>query len=590
MIDKITTFTRSCGKIAVCVFTAAALILAPVNQALSPALPGFHDGIFSETVYGEPDNPDAGNPNPVNPDGTPTTNPDGTPAANPDNPGGASDETATPAPIQWPAAPELSCESAVLIEASTGTVLYDKDCHSTRYPASITKIMTALLALEHGNLSDMVPFTYYDVYTLETDAARIYLDKDDELSLKDCLYAIMLASANDASNAVAEYVAKKQPEYTKRIEELQASGQTFDESEVAIQVFADMMNRRATECGALGTHFVNPHGLFLEDHYTTAYDMAMITREAIKNEQFLQIEQSTSYIIPTTKSKSEELPIANRHKMVFPRNEEFYEGILGGKTGYVDQSGNTLVTFAKKNGMILISVVLMAGPGTVYTDTRTLLDYGFNNFTLHNISDYETKFQPTGNSILGTASKALSTSASLISVSKSDNIVLPIKATFDQCSSSMTYADGSSNLFATINYTYADHVVGTTTLTINDDKSNDFQFGPALEQESTRQPKEENDVIRINIWFVLGGIAILAVIALIFLYRIRFKQSVNRNRNSASSRSRSKRGSSSGGISFRNKRGLFSRRRRNRTRKRSQSHSLGRSNGWTGFSKRSRRR
>lgn len=446
-------------------------------------------------------------------------------------------------PVSWPAYPDIYAEAGVLIEASTGTVLYDKNCHQQMYPASITKILTTLIALEEGNLSDMVEFSHYAVYSLEVGDAHISRQEGELLSLKDCLYAVMLASANEVANAVGEYVAKKSQAYTDRIAELQAAGTEYDESKVAIEIFAEMMNERAAEAGALGTHFCNPNGLFNENHYTTCYDMAMITRAAAMNDEFLKLESNITYTIPTTNKATETHPIKNRHQMMFPLNSVYYEGILGGKTGYVDQSGTTLVTFAKRNGMTLISVVMKTNGANVYNDTKLLLDYGFNNFSLSNISETETKFSfnKTGNySNLNTVFDA---NTSLIELDTEGNVVLPNGVSIDQCKSELTFYNETeqtnSNSIAKINYYYNDINVGGTDLILSKSNENSFNFGPAKESPAVSDKKEDK-YININIWFLLGIIVVILIIIAV-IYYTKAIQSLNRSRRRRRRRKNSKR-------------------------------------------------
>lgn len=436
-----------------------------------------------------------------------------------------STQTSIAVNTEWPSYPSIYAEAGVLIEASSGTVLYEKNCHNQMYPASITKIMTTLLALEYGNLSDMVEFSHYSVYSLEPGDAHVSMDQGELLSLNDCLYAIMLASANEVSNAVAEYIAKKQPEYEQRISELTAAGQQYNESVVAIEVFANMMNSRAAQCGAQNTHFCNPNGLFNENHYTTCYDMAMITREAIKNDQFLKVESQITYTLPTTNLKSETQPIANRHKMLFPLNSVYYDGILGGKTGYVDQSGNTLVTFARRNGMTLISVVMKSNSQNVYNDTKLLLDYGFNNFSLTNISQNETNFTPSKGSYI------FSSAPSLITINPDDYVVLPNSVTLEHCSSNLTFSDSNSDVFAKLEYKLGDRTVGSATLSVNKEETNSFNFGPKIEEETKKEPAD-NDYITINLWMVLAVVVLILVLLLIlyFLKTTRLSRKRKRHR------------------------------------------------------------
>ena len=438
----------------------------------------------------------------------------------------------------WPVYPNIYADAGIVIEASTGTILYEKNSNNQMYPASITKIMTALLALEKTNPNDIIEFSHYSVYSLEAGAAHVSMDEKELLPFNDCLYAILLASANEVSNAVGEHIARQQPEYTQKIEQLQASGQKYNESVVAIQLFSDMMNARAKECGAINTNFCNPHGLFDENHYTTCYDMAMITREAIKNDQFLKVESQTSYILPTTNLKSETQAIANRHKMLFPLNSVYYEGILGGKTGYVDQSGNTLVTFARRNGMTLISVIMKSNSENVYKDTKLLLDYGFNNFSLSNISQNEVNFTSSNYSLLGDNSSIFSTSSTLIKMNSDDNIVLPNGVNFEQCTSTLNFQEEDNDIFATLEYRFADKSVGSTTLTVNTEKETGFNFGPTVDEEIKKETTND-DYITINIWVVLGVIVVILFIIFVLYYlkstyvyrkRRRYRRGLNKKR------------------------------------------------------------
>ena len=443
----------------------------------------------------------------------------------------------------WPAQPEIFAECGVLVEASTGTVLYDKSCHQQMYPASITKIMTTLLALENGNLSDMVEYYHYDVFSLELGDAHIARQEGELLSLKDTLHAVMLASANECANATAEYVARKTDSYQKRIEELNASGEEFNESIVAIEVFADMMNKRAKELGAKDTHFNNPSGLFSPEHYTTCYDMAMIMRGAVKNDDFLKIESNITYTIPTTNKATETQPIANRHKMLFPLNEVYYEGILGGKTGYVDQSGSTLVTSAKRNGMTLIAVVMRSNGANVYNDTKLLLDYGFNNFSLQNISENETTFSSNNTSSYSNIETVFGTNDSIIELNPEGNVVLPNGAALSDCKSELSFidtADQVDNSIAQIRYTYNNTDVGGTSLVVNQPKDT-YNFGPSKTKKNKPDKSKKNNIIIINIWIVVAVLALAAGIVITIKYtrtiqnfsrsRRRRKRLRKRNRN-----------------------------------------------------------
>ncbi len=255
----------------------------------------------------------------------------------------------------FPGPPVIESESAVLMDARTGQVLYEKNKNQQLYPASITKIMTVLLGLENASLQDTVTMSHKAVFSIELGAAHIALDEGEQINMEQALMAAMLPSANEACNGIAEHVSGSIPEFVK------------------------LMNQRAVETGALHTIFVNPNGLADPNHLTTAYDMAVITRAAIQNPEFRRIFGTSHYIITPTNKQPETRYLWAEHKM-FECGRYEYLGVTGGKTGYTKESGNTLVTLAQRGDRELIAVVLKSVNHAVYTDTTALLDYGFDQF------------------------------------------------------------------------------------------------------------------------------------------------------------------------------------------------------------------
>lgn len=249
------------------------------------------------------------------------------------------------------AEPTIQSEGAVVMDAATGTVLYGKNQNTRYYPASITKLMTALLVLENCQLGDTVTFSKTATENLEAGAVSLKLTEGDKLTVEQCLYGLLLKSANEVANGLAEKV----------------SG--------SVSGFASLMNQKATALGCTGTHFVNPNGLNDTNHYTTPYDMALIARAAFQNDTLRKIDTTLSYKFPATKNAGERT-ITMGHKMMYSTDSRYYPGIIGGKTGYTSKAGNTLVTGAEKNGVRLIAVV-MKSKSTHYADTKALLDYGF---------------------------------------------------------------------------------------------------------------------------------------------------------------------------------------------------------------------
>ncbi|RHU41237.1 D-alanyl-D-alanine carboxypeptidase [Blautia sp. TF11-31AT] len=256
----------------------------------------------------------------------------------------------------WPQGPDTYSETAVLMDADTGVILYNKGMDEKRYPASITKIMTALLALENSNLDDQVTFTEECLADQTSDSGNIGMQVGEVLTMRQCLLALMIRSANDVATQIAVHIAG------------------------SVSAFSDMMNQRAQELGCVNTHFVNASGMPDENHYTTAHDMALIFQEAIKNQDFKDIIGTQSFTIDPTNMNPESRTYSTHHALVAQSAPEHYEGCFGGKTGVTEASKNTLVSGATRNGMTLIAVAMRAEVGQVCQDHISMFDYGFNNF------------------------------------------------------------------------------------------------------------------------------------------------------------------------------------------------------------------
>lgn len=250
---------------------------------------------------------------------------------------------------------EIAPRGAVVMEASTGQILYQKNMDEKRYPASITKVMTALLALEKGQLTDVITVSEHAVYSV-TGSSHIALAPGEVLTLEEALYGLMLASGNDCAVAIAEYIGGSEEEFVR------------------------LMNQRAKELNAKNTHFVNPHGLHDENHYTSAVDMALITREAMKNPDFVRIAGTVLYTMSPTNLQFEERPIANQNAML-KQGRHYYEYAQFGKNGYTTQANNTMVVEAKRGSLELICVVLdCVDADKKYEDATKLLNFCYDNF------------------------------------------------------------------------------------------------------------------------------------------------------------------------------------------------------------------
>ena len=291
----------------------------------------------------------------------------------------APEAEATPAPADpgivstngiagWPQARDIFSDSAVLMDADTGTILFDKSMDRQMYPASVTKLMTVLLALENGNLEDQVAMTETGTAYCVDGSSNLYTQVGEVFTLEQLLYGTMLKSANDMATQVGEYI-----------------GGTLDN-------FIQMMNDRAVSLGCTGSHFENACGMPNDAHMTTAHDLALIAQQDLKYPKFREIVNTASYTLPPTNMTSTERSMTN-HNALLVVPEFFYPGIIGGKTGYTDAAQSCLSNFASRNGMTLIVITLHAMDGSYAAqDNVDLLDYGYNNFKLVDVgvADYIT--------------------------------------------------------------------------------------------------------------------------------------------------------------------------------------------------------
>lgn len=251
----------------------------------------------------------------------------------------------------------INGEAGVLMDENSGEILYAKNANERLFPASTTKILTALIALNKGNMNDTVHIG--DEVTLrEPDESSAGLKPGQSLSLKVLLRAMLLPSGNDAARSVAVYVAKKE------------SNNPQMSSKEALDYFAQLMNQEANRLGAKHSHFVNPHGLHNPNHYSTAKDLALIAREARKNSEFREIVSEEMY-------KDANHTYYNRNELVNRGSQNYYQGANGIKTGFTDQAGYCLVSSASRNGKNLIAVVLHSTNSDVWSDSTAMLEYGF---------------------------------------------------------------------------------------------------------------------------------------------------------------------------------------------------------------------
>lgn len=432
----------------------------------------------------------------------------------------------------WPKGPShksISAESAIVMELNTGTVLYQKNIHDKHYPASITKIMTTLLCLENSSLTDTVEFSYNAVNSIEYGSSHIGIMAGEKMSMEDSLYGIMLMSANEVCNGVAEHVAGD------------------------IDSFVDMMNSRAKELGCKDTHFANTNGLFLKNHYTTAYDMALIAKAAMHNDTFRKITGTKTYTIKSS-TKHDKIELYNKHNMLNPRLYPYgYDYCIGGKTGYTDIARYTLVTFAKKGDMDLVCVIMKTeNPPWIepneYTDTTKLLNYAFDNYSVYSMTGNSGADETEGQYSLFTKyNKLFDPEDSPLYIQKNAGIVLPNGVDISQAEKKVEFYDNAhigegENAIGRITYTYAGKEAGAAEIFYNNEKVSDTNLNSNItkvvneaedeknkNEAMTQKKEDENKNKSSGTWLKIVIIAAILVVILAVVF-ILIRRTVLRRR------------------------------------------------------------
>ncbi len=397
----------------------------------------------------------------------------------------------------WPQAPEIISGSAILIDADTGAILYEKDAYEKCYPASTTKILTGLLTIENSRLDDIVTFSSAAANSVTWEDANLATKAGEEYTVEQSLYGLLLYSANEIAYGLAEHVGG------------------------SLSNFVDMMNKRAKELGALNTHFANASGLYDPNHYTTAYDMAMIARGCYNNSTFVSIDStSTSYTIEPTNLTSQSRTFKHRHQMLANR-PYYYEYCKGGKTGYTDESGCTLVTFAEKDNMRLICVCFKSGETERYVDTTTLFNWGFNNFQKITISGeaISSLFSSAtyyNSDVFGKYTLSSNLNASTLTIptsASSSDIHLKV--------ANNSEVSNENNTFSTnVNFTLSDNIVGSTKLTLSSDVNNHSDNKlPYLTTSAETKNLSAKWCLSINVWVLV--VVVVAIVALIVFLKKR---------------------------------------------------------------------
>lgn len=347
----------------------------------------------------------------------------------------------------WPTDTGVQAEAGIVIDMDSDTVLFGQNIHVGYPPASITKILTALLVLENCELDEIITFSQSAVNNVESDSGnKTGVVAGDKLTVEDCLYSLMMVSSNQTANALAEHVAG------------------------SISGFVDMMNEKLEELGCEESHFDNPSGLNGDTQYVSAYDMAKIASAAYQNEDLIRINSTTYHKIAPTTNNPEGFTIKNEHRLIITEDETsefYYPPAVAGKTGYLIAAGNTLVTYAEQDGRRQVAVILKGQPRQYFVDCKELLAFGFRNFTNVEISEYESRYV-TGDGPIEL--DGVTYKSSDLMIEPSAVVTLPNGSTFEDAEISLGALPDKhpDNAVAQLTYTYNDRVIGKAFLLAKD--------------------------------------------------------------------------------------------------------------------------
>lgn len=400
----------------------------------------------------------------------------------------------------WPQGPSVYGDSAIVMDINSGAVLFGKQIEKKHYPASITKLLTTLVALDNAELTDTVEFSQDSISFLEYGDAHIGMTPGEKITMEDALYAVLLASANEVSYAVAESVGKKM-------------GGDYN-------TFIQAMNDKSTEIGCTNSHWVNANGLHDEQHYTTAHDMARIGAAVYQHEEFRKISQSLSHTIGPTNLVNEDRVFQQKHKMLWPENDNYYEYCKGGKTGYTDQARTTLVTMADNGDMQLVAVVLYDFGNDAYVDTRSMFDYVYDNFSKVMLKDQE---KPKEIESYTDAANAY--------------VVVPKGIEFSDLKANIEVTDETSRT-GTVTYTYQGQDVGSTAVTLTEaalTKEDDTTDASADTSQKTVK-KGAPALGKIMIAVAVAIVVLLILLVIFVRIRRRQKQLMRKRRRNGSRR------------------------------------------------------
>ena len=397
----------------------------------------------------------------------------------------------------WPQGPAIGAQAAILMDADTGAILYAKNIDEELFPASITKLMTCLVAVENCSLDEVITVNQSAINANEADGSHMYLKAGEQLTLEELLYGILINSANEACNAVGEHIAG------------------------SIDGYVEMMNARAQELGCTHTHFVTANGLHNEEHYTSAHDMALIAQAFFSHDILCRMSSTARYQIPQTDLHGEH-NLHSKNKL-YAGAEYAYDGLVGSKTGFTSLARQTLVSCAQRGDLRLICVILREESPYQFEDTVSLFEYGFTHFRKVRVAQYETRYGISNSDFFDGGDNVFGSSAPLMKMDDQSLVLLPDSISFTSLNTSVCYDALPENTVARIAYDYQDIPLGNAYIRLNTAAAPAVRFTPGAEMTAAKPADtEDNKKVYINIYHILIGIACAAggIILLLILYRL----------------------------------------------------------------------
>lgn len=413
----------------------------------------------------------------------------------------------------WPQGPQVFADAAIVMDADSGAVLYAKNIYEAEYPASTTKLMTGLLAMERCSMDEVVEFSSY-ACNIPWDASGISMKAGESLFMEQAMYALMVGSANEVATAIGEHISGSE------------------------EAFAELMNERAAELGCVNTHFVNANGLYNDEHYTCAYDLALIAKEYFSYELLSRMSSTYHYFIDASDMQPEDKDVYSHNKLLAGRAYA-YDKLVGSKTGYTDIARQTLVTCAQSGGHKLICAVLKEEAPFQFEDTIALLEYGFKNFDVVNVSEKETKYAIETTDVFYTDKDIFGSSKPILYLDPDAMCTVPATVEFEDLDSELIYDTTDDMTIGTLSYSYHGQNLGQSYIRISGMEDATAYFHEVLdgedipgeptkaqieEMEQEEAPAQEQ-VIYINVKHVILLVVLGAIVLIAIMYLIAYLRS-----------------------------------------------------------------